>query len=455
MADSTAQRIWDTALGQLQLHVTRPNYDTWLKDTEGLRVEPGIFVVGVPSEFVKEWLATRMRGVVSETVGGILGEATDVSFEIVGTNGASNGTNGHTHEGSTALDNGTSAATAIAASPTTRQRLNPRYIFQSFVVAESNRLAVAAAIACAERPGEDYNPVFIYGSPGLGKTHLLQAVAQRANQCGHEAVYVTSEHFTNEFITAVAQSRTDEFRRRYRSAKLLCIDDIQFIAGKGRTQEEFFYTFNDLHTEGCQIVLAADRPPTAITGFEPRLSSRFGWGLIADIQPPDEETRLAILQCKAREQRVELPPDVARFLADRTRDNVRELEGTLNQVVALARITTMRINMDLARKAIAALSPTVTSPSDPQAIIRAVGEYYGVSPQQITGKSRAKPIAEARHVAMYIMREDGELALKQIGLHLGHRDHSTVIHGIQKITRLLATDQKLAAQLTEIRSDIS
>jgi chromosomal replication initiator protein len=337
----------------------------------------------------------------------------------------------------------------------TRQRLNPRYSFQSFVVAESNRLAVAAAIACAERPGEDYNPVFIYSTPGLGKTHLLQAVAQRANQCGHEAVYVTSEHFTNEFISAVSLSRTDEFRRRYRSAKLLCIDDIQFLAGKGRTQEEFFYTFNDLHSDGCQIVLAADRPPNAITGFEPRLSSRFGWGLIADIQPPDEETRLAILQCKAKEQRVELPPDVARFLADRTRDNVRELEGTLNQVVALARITTMRINIELARKALAALTPTAVSPSDPQEIVQAVCEYYGVSVQQITGKSRAKPIAEARHIAMYILREDGELALKQIGLQLGHRDHSTVIHGIQKVTRLLATDQKLAAQIAEIRAQIS
>ncbi len=453
MADPTAQRIWDTALGQLQIHVTRPNYDTWLKDTQGLRFGDGQFVVGVPTEFVKEWLATRMRSLVSQTVGGIMGQPTDVAFEIIGRNG-----NGHatvavaTEE--LPLANG-SAAQAMISSPVLRQRLNPRYTFRSFVVADSNRIAAAAAAAAAEKPGEDYNPLFIYSSPGLGKTHLLQAIALRAAQAGRNALYVTSEQFTNDFVTAIAQGRADEFRRRYRSVQLLMMDDIQFLASKGRTQEEFFYTFNDLHSNGCQLVVASDRPPTAIPGLEGRLCSRFQWGLLADIQPPDEVTRLAILQGKAREQKVDLPPDVAQFLADRARDNVRQLEGLLNRVVAYARLTSTPIGLQVAARALAALTPTIAAPSDPQAIMNAVCSYYNVGMQALVGKSRAKPIAEARHMAMYLLREDGELALKQVGLLLGRRDHSTVIHGVQKVARTLISDPRLTAQLSDIRTQVS
>jgi chromosomal replication initiator protein len=406
-----------------------------------------------------------MRGIVSQTVGTILGKPTDISFEIIGANGLGNGvvhTNGNGHS------NGRSAAAGAAempladaspvhsliSSPLLKQRLNPRYTFRTFVVADSNRIAAAAALAAAERPGEDYNPLFIYSSPGLGKTHLLQAVALRAGQLNINALYVTSEQFVNDFVTSIAQSRGDEFRRRYRSVQLLLIDDIQFLASKGRSQEEFFYTFNDLHSNGCQILLAGDGPPGSIPGLETRLSSRFQWGLIADIQPPDEETRLAILQAKARETRVELTPDVERYLADRVRDNIRALEGCLNRVVAYARLTRSPINLEIAQKALAALTPTVAAPADPQAILEAVSAYYGVPIPAITGKSRAKQTAEARHIAMYLLREDVELALKQVGLLLGHRDHSTVIHGVNKIAHALIADPKLSAQLNEIRGSI-
>jgi chromosomal replication initiator protein len=460
MADPTAQRVWDTALGQLQIHVTRPNYDTWLKDTRGLRIEDGCFVVGVPTEFVKEWLGTRMRGLVSRTVGGVLGRPTEISFEIINSHVNGNGhaqaaTNGNgkalpTREEMALAE--ASPVSSIISSPLLRQRLNPRYTFRAFVVADSNRIAAAAAMAAAERPGEDYNPLFIYSSPGLGKTHLLQAMALRAGQAGKNALYVTSEQFVNDFVTSIAQSRGDEFRRRYRSVQLLLVDDIQFLASKGRTQEEFFYTFNDLHSNGCQLVIASDRAPTAISGLEARLCSRFQWGLVADIQPPDDETRLAILQAKAREQKVELPTEVMQYLCDRVRDNVRALEGCLNRVVAYARLTRSAITIDTASKALAALTPTMASPADPQAILQAVSSYYGVPIPAITGKSRAKQIAEARHVAMYLLREDGDLALKQIGLLLGKRDHSTVIHGVQKITHCLISDPRLSAQLSEIRT---
>lgn len=454
MGDPSAQRIWDAALGQLQIHVTRPNYDTWLKDTEGLRIADGCFVVGVPTEFVKEWLATRMRGLVAKTISGILGQPMEIAFEITGHNGHVNG-NGVSATADLPLA-AASPVDAVTSSPVLPQRLNPRYTFRSFVIADCNRLAAAAAIAAAERPGQDYNPLFIYSTPGLGKTHLLQAIAQRAAQASRAAqgkiLYVTSEQFTNEFISAIAQSRGDEFRRRYRSLRLLLVDDIQFLANKGRTQEEFFYTFNDLHSDGCQLVVASDRHPSAIPGLESRLSSRFQWGLVADIQPPDEETRLAILFSKAREQKVDLPNDVAHFLASRTRDNIRELEGSLNRVVAFAKLTSSPITLQVASRALVALTPAATAPGDPQAILKAVSTYYNVPIAALTGKSRAKPIAEARHVAMYLLREDADLALKQIGLLLGHRDHSTVIHGVQKISHALLADPRLGLQLAEIRA---
>jgi chromosomal replication initiator protein len=463
MADPTAQHVWVTALGQLQIHVTKPNYDTWLRDTTGLRYEDGTFIVGVPTEFVKEWLGTRMKGIVSQTVGGILGQPTEVLFEIIGTNGKGN----HVHVNGNG--NGRSAAPPAAdlpleeatpvhsliSSPLLRQRLNPRYTFRTFVVADSNRIAAAAALAAAERPAEDYNPLFIYSSPGLGKTHLLQAIALRAGQININALYVTAEQFVNDFVTSIAQGRGDEFRRRYRSVQLLLVDDVQFLASKGRSQEEFFYTFNDLHSNGCQLVLAADRPPTGIPGMEARLSSRFQWGLTADIQPPDEETRLAILETKAKDARVDLPADVTRYLAERVRDNIRALEGCLNRVVAYARLTRSTISLEVAKKALTALTPAVAAPADPQAILDSVSGYYNVPIPAITGKSRAKQIAEARHVAMYLLREDAELALKQIGLLLGHRDHSTVIHGVQKIGRALIADPRLSAQLSEIRGNVT
>ena len=451
MADATAERIWDTALGQMQIHVTRPNYDTWLKDTKGLRIDGGSFVVGVPTEFVREWLGTRMRSLVSQTIGSIIGRPTQVAFEIMGRNGHNGSGNGN---GAFPLSNGAGTA-AVVSSPSQRRKLNAKYTFDSFVIGDSNRMAAAAAVAAAKEPGVSHNnPLFIFSAPGLGKTHLLQAIAQQAQETVRTA-YVTAEHFTNDFITSISQGRSDEFRRRYRTLQLLLVDDIQCLAAKDRTQEEFFYTFNDLHSEGCQLVFTSDRPPTNIPGLQARLSSRFQWGLIADIQPPDEETRLAILQAKAAEQGVEVPRDVAAFLANRNRNNIRELEGSLNRVVAFAGLLTSPLTTSLASRALAPLTTTRPTPADPQAVLKAASTYFNISPAQLSGKSRAKPIAEARHVTMFLLREDCELALKQIGLLLGHRDHSTVIHGVQKVTAAIAKDPRVAEQISDIRSLLS
>ncbi|HEU4760417.1 MAG TPA: chromosomal replication initiator protein DnaA [Dehalococcoidia bacterium] len=448
MDDPAAQRIWNAALGQLQIHVTRPNYDTWLKDTVGLRLEDGHFVVGAPTEFVKEWLATRMRSLVCQTVENILGRPVEVTFEITGHNGHSG--NGHGLPLTEAV-----LPQAVASSPSPRPRLNPKYTFATFVVGDSNRLAAAAATAAAERPGDDYNPLFIYSQPGLGKTHLLHAISQRVNG-RHRSAYVTSEQFTNEFVTAIAHGRADEFRRRYRSLQLLLVDDIQFFAGKERTQEEFFYTFNDLHSNGCQVVVACDRPPTALPGLEARLRSRFQWGLIADIQPPDNEMRLAILRSKALQQQVDLPPEVAQFLANRVRDNIRELEGSLNRVVAYARLTSApAITTDLATRALSALKPCEPTLTSPQAILKAVSNYFSLAPGALAATTRARPIAEARHIAMYLLREDAQLALKEIGHLLGGRDHSTVIHGLRKVAAALTSDPRVASQIVELRRHLA
>ena len=446
MQDPIASRVWDTALGQLQLQVTRPNYDTWLKGTLGLSTENGSFVVATPSDFVSEWLKAKMGPVIANTVGGILGHAVTISYQVISQRQSGNG-----QEADASVLADSTPATAVASSPTARKRLNDRFTFERFVISDSNRLAAAAALAAAEQPGDVYNPIFIYGAPGLGKTHLLQAIAQRASKGTRRVLYTTCEQFTNSFVTSIAQGRQDEFRRKYRSLDVLLLDDVQFLAGKERTQEEFFHTFNDLHADGCQIALSCDSPPKTIGGLGRRLCSRFQAGLIADIQPPDDQTRLAILQAKAKEQRIDLPLEVARFIADHAQDNIRELEGYLNRVAAYAGLTRATITLETASLAINALTPSSSSPASPNAIIGAVARYFNLSTAALSGPSRAKPAAEARHFTMYLLREDGQLSLKQIGHLLGNRDHSTIIHGCRKISTYVKSP-KGRTQLAELQA---
>ncbi len=449
MEDPTAHRVWDTALGQLQLQVTRPNFDTWLKDTVGLHTENGSFIIGTPSDFVSEWLSAKMGPVIAKTVSGILGRPVSLRFQVVAAQGNDNGQ---------APDlpplEGAPSIAAVISNPSAAKKLNAKFTFDRFVIGDSNRLAAAAALAAADQPGAAYNPLFIYGGPGLGKTHLLQAIAHRLSSTQRQAHYFTCEQFTNDFVTAIAQNRQEEFRRRYRSPQVLLVDDIQFLAGKDRTQEEFFHTFNDLHGDGCQVVLTCDRPPRTVAGLEDRLRSRLQWGLIADIQPPDEETRLAILQSKALEQRIDITPEVARLLADRAQDNIRELEGFLNRVAAYASLTHSPITIDTASQALNALTPPITvAPPPPEAIIEGVARYFNLPTTAIVGPTRAKPVAEARHIAMYLLREDAQLPLKLIGRLLGNRDHSTVIHGCRKVSSIAKTT-KGRRQLAEIQAQV-
>jgi chromosomal replication initiator protein len=332
--------------------------------------------------------------------------------------------------------------------------LNARYNFGNFIVGSANRLAHAASLSVAERPGHAYNPLFLYGGVGLGKTHLMHAIGNQvaAKFPRKRVVYATSEKFTNEFITSIQQGKIDEFRARYRRIDLLLIDDIQFIADKERTQEEFFHTFNAIHEDGKQIVLSSDRPPKAILTLEERLRSRFEWGLIADLSAPDLETRIAILRAKAEEQGTPLTSDVTEFVARKVVSNIRELEGALNRIVAYASMGAMPISIELAQ---AVLSNVLYNPKKrmvtPERIAQAVSEYYGVGMDALQGQKREKSIVVPRQIAMYLMREETDVSLLRIGAELGGRDHSTVLHACDKINREMQVNDEMRREVAAVR----
>ena len=469
MDRASATQIWQAVLGELQLQVTGPIYSTYLRDTVGARFDGHTFTVAAPNDFVREQLAGKLRPLLTHTLSGVTGTSVDLAFEVTGT-APSPATRGRaaTPPGLAPFSRETGERPGVGAAPAPLvssgaapapiagppiTRLNEKYLFSTFIVGASNRLAHAAAQGVAENPGHSYNPLFLYGGVGLGKTHLLHAVGHVALAKGLQVVYVSSEQFTNEFVNAIRERRGDDFRAKYRSADLLLIDDIQFIAGKEQTQEEFFHTFNDLHQQRRQIVITSDRSPKLISLLEDRLRSRFEWGLIADIQPPDFETRLAILRTKADEQGGRVPEAVLEAIAQRVQDNIRELEGSLNRVVAYARLTGAEVTLSLASQALADLAPAPRRriPS-PEAIIDAVAEYFDLPPPQLAGKARDKQLVRARHIAMYLLRADAARPLTEIGRLLGKRDHTTVMHGTEKIEREMYTDPGLRQEIAEIRT---
>ena len=334
-------------------------------------------------------------------------------------------------------------------------RLNPRYTFDAFIVGNSNRLAHAASLAVAEAPGESYNPLFLYGGVGLGKTHLLHAIGHQGVHTGLAVLYVSSEQFTNEIVNAIRYRTTEEFRAKYRSVDILLVDDIQFIAGKESTEEEFFHTFNSLHEMSKQIVICSDRPPKAIVSLEERLRSRFEWGLIADIQPPDLETRMAILRVKADLLRYRVPDDIIAYIAGRVQTNIRELEGCLNRLMAYQQLHRTDLTMDVARAAMSSLGNDVReSRLTSKQIAEAVAEYYHISLDAMTGKQRDKHIVTPRQIAMYLMRQETQASLLEIGQLFGGRDHSTVLHSCEKIERDVNLNPALRREIVAIREQL-
>ena len=336
-------------------------------------------------------------------------------------------------------------------------RLNPKYIFETFVIGSSNRFAHAAAVAVAEAPGKAYNPLLIYGDSGLGKTHLLHAIGHyvRSLFSGARVRYVSSEEFTNEFINAIRDDRQDRFKRRYRDVDVLLIDDIQFLEGKIQTQEEFFHTFNTLHNANKQIVITSDRAPKRLEALEDRLRNRFEWGLITDVQPPDLETRIAILRKKAATERMTAPPDVLEFIASKIQTNIRELEGALIRVTAFASLNRQPVDLTLAEIVLKDLIPEGGEPEITAALIIAqTAAYFGLSIDDLCGPSRSRVLVTGRQISMYLCRELTELSLPKIGQQFGGRDHTTVMHADKKIRQLLAERRSVYNQVTELTNRI-
>jgi chromosomal replication initiator protein len=454
-----AKQVWRAALGELQVSLSPANFETWLRDTQLIDVDDQRFRIAVPNGFAKDWLETRYRSLISQTLARIVGYSVQVEFTVQGTNGTASPAAGPAESNGTAHAAGSPSpsvrveATRVGGEGGTTN-INPRYTFANFIVGSANRLAHAASLSVAERPGHAYNPLFLYGGVGLGKTHLMHAIGNQviAKFPRKRVVYATSEKFTNEFITSIQQGKIDEFRARYRRIDLLLIDDIQFIADKERTQEEFFHTFNAIHEDGKQIVLSSDRPPKAILTLEERLRSRFEWGLIADLTAPDLETRIAILRAKAEEGAVPITSDVIEFIARKVVSNIRELEGALNRIVAYASMGAMPISIELAQ---AVLSNVLYNPKKrqvtPERIAKAVADYYGVQMDALKGQKRDKAIVTPRQVAMFLMREETDVSLLRIGAELGGRDHSTVLHACDKITRESAVNDELRREIAAVR----
>lgn len=446
----STQAAWSAALEELELQMTPAVFNTWLKDAVLVSAENNIYTISVQTAYARDWLQSRLYDTVERTLTSIIGSKPNLVF-VVGS--AIKSPTAITSEvniiDTDIIDTDSDEFSTTATLSTTG--LNSRYTFGTFIVGHNNRLAHAAALAVSERPGQAYNPLFIYGGVGLGKTHLLHAVGFKALENGLSVCYVSSETFTNDLIQSIRQQKTAEFREKYRSPDVLLIDDIQFIAGKESTQEELFHTFNVLHSSGKQVILSSDRPPRAMVTLEERLRSRFEWGLMADIQLPDQETRIAILQSKAEERGATVPRNVFNLIAHHVRSNIRELEGALNKVLAYAEFTGVNISNDLVHLA---LSDYIRQPTKVtvEQVIAAVSTYYNVSTEQMIGKTRSRAIAYPRQIAMYLCRTETDASFPQIGRRLGKRDHTTIMHGFEKIDSRVDMDSNLRRDILEIKA---
>jgi len=438
-----AEQAWQAAHGQLQIEMPKAAYDTWMRDAELIAYEDGTFIISVHNAYARDWLESRLSTTIVRILTGIMNRSVEVRFTVW-----------HAVDTSDAVD-----SLAVANSLTdemdrlSNQSLNTRYTFDNFVVGASNRLAHAASLAVAENPAQAYNPLFLYGGVGLGKTHLLHAIGNWCAQRGQQVLYVSSEEFTNDLISAIRAHTTQAFRERYRRIDVLLIDDIQFIAGKESTQEEFFHTFNTLHGQDKQIVISSDRPPKALVTLEERLRSRFEWGLTADIQPPDFETRMAVLRGKSERAGRRIPAEIIEVIARRVQSNIRELEGALTRVVAFADLSGVPLSPQLVGTALADLLPR-RSDLKPSEVVRSVADAFGVPIERMLGRDRSQEVALPRQIAMYLLREESNISLPQIGEVLGGRDHTTIMYGCEKINDLIERDDRLRRRVVEIREHI-
>lgn len=442
--------LWDQVLSHMEKKVSKPSYDTWLKSTKASSLQGDTLVITAPNEFARDWLEGRYTHLIASVLYEVVGEELIVKF-IIPQNQNSNDIGFEQQSKKTNNKNNDH-------NDFPQHMLNKKNNFDTFVIGSGNRFAHAASLAVAEAPAKAYNPLFIYGGVGLGKTHLMHAIGHYVLEHNPSAkvVYLSSEKFTNEFINSIRDNKAVEFRNKYRNVDVLLIDDIQFLAGKESTQEEFFHTFNTLHEESKQIVISSDRPPKEIPTLEDRLRSRFEWGLITDITPPDLETRIAILRKKAKAEGLDIPNEVMLYIANQIDSNIRELEGALIRVVAYSSLINKDINADLAAEALKDIIPS----SKPKIITiydiqKAVGEQYNVKLDDFKAKKRTKSVAFPRQIAMYLSRELTDFSLPKIGDEFGGRDHTTVIHAHEKISKLVQTDSQLQQHIKEINNRLN
>ncbi len=439
-----AEQAWQSVLGQLQMEMPRASFDTWVRDTRPISYQDGTLTIGVRNAYARDWLESRLASTVNRLLVGVLNASVAVHFIVHG--------NVIEDTADETFHSEPTAATAYE-QPARHSSLNPRYVFETFVVGSGNRLAHAACLAVAEKPARAYNPLFLYGGVGLGKTHLLHAIGNACYQRGLNVLYVSSEEFTNDMINAIRSHTNQAFREKYRSADVLLVDDIQFIAGKESTQEEFFHTFNTLHGQDKQIIVSSDRPPKSLNTLDERLRSRFEWGLTADIQPPDLETRLAILRSKAERTGRHISDDILEAIARRVQSNIRELEGALNRILAFADLSGSSLTPNLVEVALADLLPQ-RSDVDPSKIIELVAKEWQTSVASLIGRDRSQKIALPRQVAMYLLRKETDASLPQIGEVLGGRDHTTVMYAIQKIASDIETKTDLRKRVVNVKQQL-
>jgi chromosomal replication initiator protein len=450
----SAEHLWEEISGRLREALSEGTFGKWFGEVHGQELDDDTLVLAVPSEFARDWIEGNFLGLIGAAVRDILGAERSIELQV-----ADNG--GQTKESRAGSEGVVPMVQPVAGRPESGG-FNVKYTFDSFVIGSSNRFAHAAALAVAEAPAQAYNPLFIYGSTGLGKTHLLQAVAQYVAE--HSSAlsvrYVTSEAFVNDFINSLRDKRTEGFKQRYRAYDVLLIDDVQFLEGKERFQEEFFHTFNSLYEAGSQIVLSSDRPPRDIATLEERLRSRFEWGLITDIQPPDLETRIAILRKKVKVDGIQVHDEqVLTFTASRVSTNIRELEGALTRVVAFSSLTGRPMTVELAQDVLRDVFPQGEAAEvSIKRIQDLVAERFELTHDELCGEKRSQNIVYPRQVAMYLSRELTDSSLPKIGKEFGGRDHTTVIHATSKISRLIREDrsvynlvQELTARVKQVR----
>ena len=437
-----AEHAWQAVLGQLQLEMSKASFDTWVSSAEFLNYDETTqcFEIGVKNAYARDWLDDRLSATIARLLTGMMGNPVSTNFKVWNAN-------------PNKAEDSPVATDQVQPSTPENATINGRYRFDNFVVGSDNRLAHAASLAVAESPARAYNPLFLYGGVGLGKTHLLHAIGNACKPSGLNVLYVSSEEFTNDLIHAIRTHTTTAFREKYRQVDVLLIDDIQFIAGKESTQEEFFHTFNTLHGQNKQVVISSDRSPKSLSTLEERLRSRFEWGLIADVQPPDIETRLAILRAKAERAGRSISSEILEMIARKMQSNIRELEGALNRVLAFSDLSGIPLTLNLAQQALADFFPQGAD-LKPADVLEVVSRTFGISNERLLGRERTREVALPRQVAMYLLREEGGVSLPQIGEFIGGRDHTTVIYACEKVTDMMETDDRFRRQILQIREQL-